>query len=116
MQRRRYLWGGMFSLLIVGAAWYGAPVSLAGVLRPYDPPTVSVPTPTPQQQVPLSRSTPDTQGTFFAEFANRVRLLPVAERDKLRDSLQRELNRAQQRKDRESMDYYTNLLKLLEAQ
>jgi len=116
MHRRRYLWGGMLSLLIVGATWYGVPTSLAGVLRPYDPPTVSVPTPTPQQQAPLPRSTPDTQGTFFAEFANRVRLLPEAERDKLHESLQRELNRAKQRKDRESMDYYTNLLKLLDAQ
>jgi hypothetical protein len=76
-----------------------------------------MPTPSPQQQqAPLSRTTPGTQGTFFTEFANKVRLLSTAERDKLRESLQRELDRAKQRNDREHLDYYTKLLKLLEAQ
>ena len=104
----------MCSLLIVGALWYGAPASLASVLRPYDPPIVSTPTPTVQQQVP--RVTPDAQGTFLTEFANKVRLLSAPERDKLRESLQRELSRAQQRRDRDSTNYYTNLLNLLDAQ
>ena len=116
MQWQRYPWGSMFSLLIVGAIWCAAPASLAAVLRPYDPPTVSTPTPTPQQQVPWSRPTPDTQGSFFTEFANKVRHLSAPERDKLRESLQRGLSRAQQRRDRESTNYYTNLLNLLDAQ
>jgi len=115
MQQRRSAWSSMLFLLIVGAIWCRVPASLAAVLRPYDPPNVVTATPSPQQQAPLSKTTPGAQGTFFAEFASKARLLSTAERDKLRESLQRERDRAKQKNDREHMDYYTNLLKLLDT-